>query len=95
MENFKIQKDLITNVLIIYTGGKFFKNKIFNYVKKNLGTIGMKKTEKGYIPAPNYMHKKLASLPQFHDSTQPELTTPLSRFGKRVHYQIKEYEVKK
>jgi lysophospholipase len=67
--------DPITHVLIIYVGG----------------TIGMKKSERGFAPVQGWLHEKLASLPQFHDKTQPDLTTPLSRFGKRVHYKIKEY----
>jgi hypothetical protein len=52
----------------------------------------MKKGVKGFVPVSNYLYQKLLSLPQFHDSTQPPLTTPTSRFGRRVHYEILEYE---
>jgi hypothetical protein len=39
-----------------------------------------------------YLGEQLASLVQFHDPTQPLFTTPLSRFGTRIHYDIKEYD---
>ncbi|RKP21005.1 asparaginase-domain-containing protein [Rozella allomycis CSF55] len=48
----KMIHNKMSKVLIIYTGG----------------TIGMKYNEKrGYIPVPNYMYDKLASMSQFHD----------------------------
>ncbi len=63
-------------VLIIYTGG----------------TIGMKDSPRGYAPAPGFLGEQLAAMPQFHDRSMPSLTTPLSRYGRRVHYQILEYD---
>jgi len=62
-------------VLIIYTGG----------------TIGMKDTPRGYAPAPGYLGEQLAAMPHFHDRTMPALTTPISRYGRRVRYDILEY----
>lgn len=66
----------ITKVLILYTGG----------------TIGMKITNRGYAPAKGFLQEQLESMPQFHDPSQPKLTTPPSRLGSRVQYQIKEYD---
>lgn len=66
----------VSKVMILYTGG----------------TIGMKITPRGYAPAKGYLQKQLRSMPQFHDPSEPELTTPPSRLGRRVCYQIKEYE---
>ena len=63
-------------VLIIYTGG----------------TIGMKDSPRGYVPAPGLLGEQLAAMPQFHDRSMPALTTPLSRYGRRVRYQILEYD---
>ena len=65
-----------TRVLIIYTGG----------------TVGMRTTDRGYAPAKGYLRKQLLSMPQFHDQQMPELTTPPSRLGQRIRYDIKEYE---
>lgn len=63
-------------VLIIYTGG----------------TIGMKLGPRGYVPAPGLLSEQLAAMPQFHDRSMPALTTPLSRYGRRVHYNILEHK---
>ena len=68
--------DNTNRVLIIYTGG----------------TIGMKDSPRGYVPAPGLLGEQLAAMPQFHDRSMPALTTPLSRYGRRVHYQILEYD---
>lgn len=69
-------KEPVSNILVLYYGG----------------TIGMKKDKHGVLrPARGYLAGRLAGLPQFHDPSQPLLTTPLSRFGKRIHYEIKEY----
>lgn len=68
--------DTTNRVLIIYTGG----------------TIGMKDSPRGYVPAPGLLGEQLAAMPQFHDRSKPALTTPLSRYGRRVHYQIHEYD---
>lgn len=67
---------MISHVLILYTGG----------------TIGMRITERGYAPAKGFLQQQLRLMPQFHDPSQPDLTTPPSRLGKRIRYQIKEYE---
>lgn len=64
------------NVLIIYTGG----------------TIGMKLTSNGLEPVRGYLVKHLKTLSQFHEEGQQDLTTPVSRFGKRIHYEIKEWD---
>ena len=66
----------ICNVLILYTGG----------------TIGMKISNRGYVPVKGYLQEQLQSMPQFHDPTQPALTTPPSKLGNRVRYHIKEYD---
>eukprot|EP01060_Flectonema_neradi_P040475 TRINITY_DN9231_c0_g1_i1.p1 TRINITY_DN9231_c0_g1~~TRINITY_DN9231_c0_g1_i1.p1 ORF type:complete len:787 (+),score=172.38 TRINITY_DN9231_c0_g1_i1:70-2430(+) len=72
-------------ILILYTGG----------------TIGMKNSEKGYVPATGYMGEKLMSMPQFHDPVAYEKkkdwinTTymmPLSSHERYVGYDIKEYD---
>jgi L-asparaginase/Glu-tRNA(Gln) amidotransferase subunit D len=64
-------------VLIIYTGG----------------TIGMKPTSTGLQPVKGYLPDYLSKLPQFHDPEQAQkLTTPMSRFGRRVHYEIMEWD---
>ena len=65
----------ITNVMILYVGG----------------TIGMKPTDRGLAPAPNYLTKTLSKRPQFHDPLAPPLTTKITKYGKRIHYKIKEY----
>ena len=46
---------------------------------------------RGYAPAKD-SYNKISFDAQFHDPTQPDLTTPPSRLGKRIRYQIKEYE---
>lgn len=66
----------VANVLILYTGG----------------TIGMKETERGYAPSPGYLAGRLAKLPSFHDPGEPLYTTPPSWVGRRVHYDIIEYD---
>lgn len=68
--------DRSPSLLIIYTGG----------------TIGMKPTDDGLVPAKNYLKKQLEKLQQFHDKQYPSLTTPISRFGKRIHYDVLEWE---
>ncbi len=71
-----MDNDLISHVLILYTGG----------------TIGMRITDRGYAPAKGFLQQQLRSMPQFHDPSQPDLTTPPSRLGRRIRYQIKEYD---
>lgn len=63
-------------VLILYTGG----------------ILGMTDSPAGYVPAPGLLAELLAAMPQFHDRTMPALTTPLSRYGRRIHYSVVEYE---
>ena len=70
-------ESMISLVLILYTGG----------------TIGMRITERGYAPAKGFLQQQLRLMPQFHDPSQPDLTTPPSRLGRRIRYQIKEYEL--
>ncbi|KAJ1908935.1 hypothetical protein IWQ60_011448 [Tieghemiomyces parasiticus] len=53
----------VSRVLIIYTGG----------------TIGMKNTEHGYMPEPNYFSSRLSTLGRFHDSTASLSPYALSR----------------
>ena len=74
----QVTTNAMSEVLVLYTGG----------------TIGMKWTPKGYCPVPNYFENLLTRLPQFHDqdSGQPGLTTPVSIYGKRVHYRILELD---
>lgn len=68
--------DKFSKVLMIYTGG----------------TIGMKPTQDGLVPAKNFLKNQLEKLHQFHDKGYPSLTTPVSRFGKRIHYDVFEWE---
>jgi lysophospholipase len=63
-------------VLVLYTGG----------------TIGMHPGEHGYAPRGGYLADQLAALPQFHDPARPRFTSPPSRFGSRVHFDIIEYD---
>src|SRR4051812_30671598 len=63
-------------ILILYTGG----------------TIGMCATERGYAPKAGFLAEQLASLPQFHDASKPRFTTPPSRFGRRMHFDVIEYD---
>jgi lysophospholipase len=64
-------------LLVIYTGG----------------TIGMKPTPTGLQPVKGYLPEYLAMLPQFHDREAKQyLTTPKSRFGRRIQYEIKEWD---
>lgn len=65
----------LTRVLILYTGG----------------TIGMKDGPTGLAPATDFLAQQLEALPQFHDPAHERFTTPPSRVGRRVRYDIKEY----
>ena len=62
-------------VLILYTGG----------------TIGMQQTPQGYAPVPGWLEGQLRSMPQFQDPDQPPGTTPPSRFGQRVSWNLLEF----
>ena len=63
-------------ILFLYTGG----------------TIGMRKGPRGLEPAPGYLRAQMERLPQFCDLAEPRFTTPPSRFGRRVRYDIQEYD---
>ncbi len=65
-----------SRVRILYTGG----------------TIGMTEGPGGLAPVPGYLAAQLDRLPQFHDPAEPRFTTPPSHFGRRVRYEIKEYD---
>ncbi|KAJ1974237.1 hypothetical protein H4R35_003709 [Dimargaris xerosporica] len=53
----------VSRVLVIYTGG----------------TIGMKNTHNGYVPAPNYLASLLSRIERFHDPAAGPEDGPLSR----------------
>jgi L-asparaginase len=44
------------------------------YIAYTGGTIGMQKSDHGYIPMAGFMEKQLASMPEFHRSEMPEYT---------------------
>ncbi len=44
------------------------------YIAYTGGTIGMQKSNQGYIPAVGFMEKQLASMPEFHRPEMPEYT---------------------
>lgn len=66
----------IRKVLIIYTGG----------------TIGMKQSPKGYTPAKGWMEQQLRTIYAFQDPQAPPRTTPPSKSGTRIYYDIIEYD---
>lgn len=68
-------QDRVSRILIIYTGG----------------TIGMKRTERGYVPVPNWFESALHRLSQFQDPDHPPGTTPVTAFGQRLRYSVLEY----
>ncbi len=61
-------------VLVIHTGG----------------TIGMRAGPEGYEPASGWLADRLANIPALHEAGQPLLTTPASRWGTHVSYEIEE-----
>ncbi len=70
-------------ILIIYTGG----------------TIGMKKSDTGYIPVKGFLAEQVGQLSQFHDPQFPRkdllndwFVTPVSPQGVRARFIIKEYD---
>ena len=65
----------IRRVLIIYTGG----------------TIGMMQGPDGYQPVAGWMEKQLRSFHAFQDPNAPPRTTPPTKNGTRIHYDILEY----
>lgn len=44
------------------------------YIAYTGGTIGMKPSERGYIPAAGYLSKTLANMPEFHRKEMPNFT---------------------
>jgi lysophospholipase len=56
------------------------------------GTIGMREGPRGFEPVRGYLSDVLRGMPQFHDPGQPALTTPASRLGTRVRYDVIEAE---
>lgn len=65
-----------SRVLLLYTGG----------------TIGMRSGPRGFEPVPGYFAEKVAIQPQLHDPSQPRFTTPPSRSGRRIHYDVLAYD---
>lgn len=66
----------VRTVRVIYTGG----------------TIGMQETDRGFAPVAGFLEQQLFQLPQFHDPRRPPLTTPISRYGGRVQFDVREYD---
>jgi lysophospholipase len=66
----------LRRVLIIYTGG----------------TIGMKQGPNGYTPISGWMEEQLRSRYAFQDPHGPPRTTPPSKNGVRISYDIVEYD---
>lgn len=64
------------NILLIYSGG----------------TIGMVQGDDGYEPRRGFLAAQLATMAPFCDPTQPPLTTPPSRFGRRARYDVLELD---
>jgi L-asparaginase len=44
------------------------------YVAYTGGTIGMKPSSKGFVPAAGYLSETLAKMPEFHRSEMPDFT---------------------
>lgn len=44
------------------------------YIAYTGGTIGMRKSETGYAPAPGYLERQMATMPELHDSAIPDYT---------------------
>lgn len=65
----------ISNVLVLYTGG----------------TVGMCVDANGKLIPQSNLGELMSKERSFHDPTQPKYTTPVTRLGSRIHYDIKEY----
>ena len=63
-------------VLVLYTGG----------------TLGMRQTERGFAPSKGWLGEQLARMPQFHEPGAPLHTMARSRFGRRIHYDLVEFD---
>lgn len=44
------------------------------YIAYTGGTIGMQRSEQGYIPQPGFMESCLAGMPEFHRPEMPDYT---------------------
>ena len=71
-----IKRDQVRRVLIIYTGG----------------TIGMQQGVNGYTPVAGWMEEQLRSRYAFQDPHAAPRTTPPSKNGIRISYDIVEYD---
>jgi L-asparaginase type I len=67
--------DDVSSVLCLYVGG----------------TVGMVPTSRGLEPKSGFLAECLAKRRAFHDKSQPLFTTPVTRLGGRIHYEIREY----
>lgn len=64
------------------------------------GTISMKMSPDGFVPDPFFIRQYLRRLPQFCDhkflygstTSKTGLVTPISEFGRRIYYEILEYD---
>lgn len=56
------------------------------------GTIGMVEGPRGYQPDPGSLARLIERLPQLCDPSQPRFTTPAFRSGRRVQFEIVQYE---
>jgi L-asparaginase type I len=65
----------VSSVLCLYVGG----------------TVGMVPTTRGLEPKSGFLAECLAKRRAFHDKSQPLFTTPVTRLGGRIHYEIREY----
>lgn len=65
----------MSNVLCLYVGG----------------TVGMVPSVRGLEPKAGFLAESLAKRRAFHDKSQPLFTTPVTRLGGRIHYDIREY----
>lgn len=56
------------------------------------GTLGMRQGPRGYAPSPGYLSEQLARLTPLHDPTQLAFTTPPTRHGRRVRYEVLDFD---
>lgn len=77
------------------TGGSEYENKAEVLILYTGGTIGMKKTDKGYSPAENFLPSLLKNSSRFNDPSvyteKDFLVTPPSFVGRRIYYNFIEY----
>ena len=53
------------------------------YVAYTGGTIGMQRSENGYIPVSGHLQRQLALMPEFHRPEMPDFTIPAESGGLR------------